>query len=366
MVDPKHNIGSTIGARKTAGLWVPLVPVWRFVCGSGSRRPALCLLALGLLAAPWLLSGYWISLLIISGIYAIAAIGLALLAGYAGQLSLGQAAFLGIGAYTSALLATRLGLSPWIGLIVAGITAGASAAAIGVLILRLRGHYLAIATLGFGIVVHILMLEWGQLTGGPSGFGSIARFALPGRVLTTDRDYYYLVLACTGLAVSLTLNLVRSRVGRALRGLHASERATETLGLNTAALKLRVFVLSAVLAGCAGSLYAHYVGYISPAPFSSLVSIELLVMAAAGGLASVWGALGGAVLIMVLVAALKAVVPLVLPGASGEHELILYGLCLIAVMTYLPGGIAALPSRRVRARHGAEHAALADASTRAD
>ena len=331
-----------------------------------NRRLAYGALVLGLLAAPVVLDGYLVSLLIFSGVYAIAVVGLALLAGYAGQISLGQAAFFGIGAYTSALLTTRLGLSPWLGLPAAGVMGGLGAGAIGVLLLRLRGHYLAIGTLGFGMVTHILMLEWGWLTGGPSGFGQIPRFALPGRVLASDREYYYLVLVCVGLVVILALNLVRSRPGRALRGLHMSELAVATLGLNPAALKLRVFMLSAVLAGCAGSLYAHYVGYISPAPFNVMVSVELLVMAAAGGLASVWGALFGATLIMALVALLKAVVPLVLPGASGEHELILYGVCLIVVMIWLPDGIAGLPvpRSRQRARPCAEPTASASPAPR--
>jgi branched-chain amino acid transport system permease protein len=308
-------------------------------------------LALALLIAPWLLSGYLVSILVFSGIYAIAAIGLSLLAGYAGQVSLGQAAFFGIGAYTSALLATRLQLSPWVGLVAASLVAGAVAWAIGALLLRLRGHYLAIGTLGFGIIVHILMLEWIPLTGGPSGFGQIPTLALPGYPLRSDRDYYYLVLACVVVVVVLALNLVRSRIGRALRGLHASEIAAETLGLGTANLKLRVFVLSAVFAACAGGLYAHYVSYISPAPFTFTVSIELLVMAAVGGLSSVWGALFGSALILGLIEAIKAWLPLVLPQASGEQELILYGLILIVVMICMPDGvIGTLEQRRSRRR----------------
>jgi branched-chain amino acid transport system permease protein len=296
-------------------------------------------LALTLLSAPWLLSSYLVSILVFSGIYAIAAIGLALLAGYAGQVSLGQAAFFGIGAYTSALLATRLQLSPWLGSLAAGLVAGVVAWAIGALLLRLRGHYLAISTLGFGIIVHILLLEWLPLTGGPSGFGQIPPFALPGYPLRSDRDYYYLVLGCVVVVVVLALNLVRSRVGRALRGLRESEVAAESLGLDTASLKLRVFILSAVFAGCAGSLYAHYVSYISPVPFTVSVSVELLVMAAIGGLSSVWGALFGAVLILALVEAIKAWLPLILPQASGEQELILYGLILIIVMIFMPDGV---------------------------
>jgi branched-chain amino acid transport system permease protein len=310
---------------------------------------ALGALTLALLIAPWLLSSYLVSILVFSGIYAIATIGLALLAGYAGQVSLGQAAFFGIGAYTSALLAARLQLSPWLGLAAAGVAAGVVAWAIGALLLRLRGHYLAISTLGFGIIVHILMLEWIPLTGGPSGFGQIPTFALPGYPLRSDRDYYYLVLVCVVVVVVLALNLVRSRVGRALRGLRASEIAAETLGLNTASFKLRVFVLSAILAGCAGSLYAHYVSYISPAPFTFTVSVELLVMAAVGGLSSVWGALFGTALILGLIEALKAGLPLILPQASGEQELMLYGMILIVVMIFMPDGmIGLLEQRRLR------------------
>jgi branched-chain amino acid transport system permease protein len=298
------------------------------------------LLLLALLAAPRLLGDYLVSMLIFAGIYGIAAVGLSLLVGYAGQPSLGHAAFLGVGAYTSALLATRLQLSPWLGLVAAIALSGLLAWPVGALLLQLQGNHLALGTLGFGVIAHIVLLEWGGLSGGPSGLGPIPPFTLLGAPLGEAERFFYLMLAAVLLTAALARNLTGSRVGVALRALRESEVAAESLGLDTSALKLRVFVLSAALVGCAGSLYAHYVGYISPASFGFGVSIELLVMAAVGGVTSVWGALAGAVLVLALAEAIQALLPLALPQASGEHELILYGLLLIAVMTRLPTGVA--------------------------
>jgi branched-chain amino acid transport system permease protein len=315
----------------------------RFSPHSGSMvaRPLLPLgvLALVLIPLPWLLSSYAVSVLIFIGIYTIVVIGLSLLAGFAGQISLGHAAFYGIGAYTSGILATRLAVSPWIGLVAAGALSGLVAWAIGAVILQLRGHYLTIATLGFGIIVNIVMLEWVAITGGPSGFSKVPTFVLPGYELQSDRDYYYLVLAALFIAIITALNLVRSRVGRALRALHESEIGAETLGVNTTSFKLRVFVLSAVFAGCAGSLYAHYVGFVNPSPFGFKFSVELLMMAAIGGLASVWGALFGAALIVFLSETIREVLPLILADASGEQQIILFGLILIGVMIFMPDGV---------------------------
>jgi branched-chain amino acid transport system permease protein len=300
--------------------------------------PAVLLLVL--LAVPWLLGGYLVSMLIFAGIYGIAAVGLSLLVGYAGQPSLGHAAFLGVGAYTSALLATRFQLSPWLGLVAAVALTGLLAWPVGDLLLRLQGNHLALGTLGFGVIAHIVLLEWVELSRGPSGLGPIPPFTLLGAPLRDAAQFFYLMLAAVLLTAALAHNLTRSRAGVALRALREREVAAESSGLDTTALKLRVFVLSAALAGCAGSLYAHYVGYISPASFGFGVSVELLVMAAVGGLTRVWGALIGAALVLGLVEAIQALLPLALPQASGEHELILYGLLLIAVMTRLPEGVA--------------------------
>lgn len=309
--------------------------------GAG-RREAFTLLLLAVAAAlvPLLVkSGYHLSILIFIGIHTILTVGLCLLMGYAGQISLGQAAFYGLGAYASGLLTTKLGWSPWAALVVGMIATGAIAYLIGIPILRLRGHYLAMATLGFGIIVYLAFVEFTEITGGPSGLPGVPRLALGGLTLDQDWEYFYLVWGCALGVIGVSLNLVNSRVGRALRAIHGSEVAAETLGVNTARFKTRVFVLSAVYASLAGSLYAHYLTFVSPSPFGFAGSIELVVMAAVGGLASIWGAPFGAAAVTVLAEAIRDLMPRLLRYASGEHEIIAYGLILILIMIFLPEGL---------------------------
>ncbi len=296
------------------------------------------------------LSGSQLSLLSFIGLYAISAIGLSLLGGYAGQISLGHAAYYGIGAYTSAILSARYGLSPWLGLLAAMVASGAVAALVGLPLLQLRGHYLSIGTLAFGIIVTVTLNEWRGVTSGPSGFGDIPGFAIGGYELTR-RDYCLLIWAVALVAVALALNLVNSRVGRILRAIRGSELAVATLGVPVWRYKLGVFVISAVYAGAAGALYAAYLGYVSPSAFTLRVSVELLTMAAVGGLSSVWGAVVGAAAVQVLIEQIRDLLPRVQEGLhrlipaiparpGGEQELIAFGLLLMAIMIFLPGGIA--------------------------
>ncbi len=330
------------------------------VAALAAAPPVPVLLLVVALAAvgPWL-GGYWQGSFIVAGIWAMVAIGLSLLAGYAGQISLGHAAFYGIGAYACGILTGRYGLSPWLGLLAAALITAALAYPIGAILLQLRGHYLAIGTLGFGIIANIAMLELVPLTGGPSGFSGIPRPDLFGLPLSGDREFYYLVLALTALVLLLSLNLVGSAVGRTLRALHASEIAAETLGIDTGSYKLRVFTLSALYAGLAGGLFAQYVTFVSPKSFNFLFSVELVVMVALGGMASVWGALLGATLVLFLSQLIRAVLPALLPNAGGEVELVVFGLLLVAIMLGLPRGVVPELARRLRppgARRSVEEA----------
>src|SRR5574337_346213 len=259
--------------------------------------------------------------------------------GYAGQVSLGHAAFYGLGAYLSGIASTRLGLNPWLAMPVAALLTGSLAAAIGTPIFRLRGHFLAMATLGWGIIVYIVFNELREVTGGPSGLTGIPNLSVFGLPLDTDVRYYYLVWAFTLGVIFLSRNIVDSRVGRALRAIHGSESAAAALGVNTARYKLAVFTLSAVYASLAGSLYAHYLLFVNPPPFSFKFSIELLVMVMIGGLAHIWGALFGAALITILGESLRATIPLLMGHASGEYEIIAFGLILMATMIALPEGL---------------------------
>ncbi len=284
-------------------------------------------------------SRYYQSIAVIIGLHTIAAVGLSLLMGYAGQVSLGHAAFYGLGAYLSAIASTRLGLNPWLALPTAAVITGALAAVIGMPIFRLRGHFLAMATLGWGIIVYIVFNELREVTGGPSGLTGIPNLWLFGVPLNTDARYYYLVWAFALGVIFLSRNIVDSRVGRALRAIHGSESAAAALGVHTAHYKLAVFALSAVYASLAGSLYAHYLLFVNPPPFSFKFSIELLVMVMIGGLAHIWGALFGAALITILGESLRATIPLLMGHAAGEYEIIAFGLILMATMIALPDGL---------------------------
>lgn len=307
------------------------------------RRPDLIglgALALGVALIPAVVtSQYRLSVGTFIGIHAVVTTGLCLLMGYAGQISLGQAAFYGLGAYTSGVLTTKAGVDPWLAIAAALAITGAIAYAFGVPILKLRGHYLAMATLAFGIIVYLAFVEFKDFTGGPSGLPGIPRLRIAGFVFDTDLKFFYLTWTAVILVLLLSLNLVNSRVGRALRSVHGSEVAAETLGVDTGSVKLKVFTLSAVYAALAGSLYAHYLTFVSPPPFGFIASVEFVVMAAVGGLASVWGAPFGAAAVTLLTEVIRDLMPRVLAYASGEHEVIAYGLLLILIMIFLPEGL---------------------------
>lgn len=233
-------------------------------------------------------------------IYAIVVLGLNLFIGYAGQISLGHAAFFGLGAYGSAISTVTFGISPWGAmLMVAGVVA-ALALILGIPTLRLSGHYLAMATLGFNIVIHRIMIQWDEVTGGVSGFYGIPSLQIGSFAIDNEVRFHYLVWSLTLVVLLLCLNLVRSGVGRGLAALAGDETAAAALGVDTRTSKVKVFVLSAVLASIAGSLYAHCYAYISPGSFDIFVSTELVIMVVLGGMGSIWGSLFGAAFITLL------------------------------------------------------------------
>jgi branched-chain amino acid transport system permease protein len=303
---------------------------WRSL-GNRIEWLGIALLAALLAVVPLLGSTYYLSVLITIAIHAIVAVGLCLLMGYAGQVSLGNAAFYGLGAYISGILSGAVGISPWVAMVVAAVCTGGVAWAVGWPIFRLRGNYLAMATLGFGIIMHILFVEVKELTGGPSGLPHpVPSLTIGPLAFDNDYSFYYLAWAmCLGLLL-LARNIVRSRSGRALQAIHTSETAAESLGIDVAQMKVKVFVLSAAYASVAGSLYAHYVHFVSPQPFGFLFSVQLVVMAVVGGLASIWGALLGA-------SAIKLLSELLSP--FGNLDVIVFGLILIVVIVFLPEGL---------------------------
>ncbi|HEX4926831.1 MAG TPA: branched-chain amino acid ABC transporter permease [Burkholderiales bacterium] len=296
---------------------------------SGSRKPLLALAAV-LAAAPLALANnYTYEVAILVGLNALACVGLNLLIGYAGQISLGHAAFFGLGAYGSALLASRYGWPTLVSLPTAVAAVGLLAWAIGRPILRLKGHYLAMATLGFGIIVSIVLSIEDGITGGPDGM-PVPPLKIAAWTLAGERTWYWLIAAALLAAVWLARNLVDSPHGRALRALHGSETAAAALGVDAARHKLFVFVLSALFAATAGALAAHYSGFITPASASFLRSIELVTMVVFGGMASTFGAIVGAAVLTTLPQLLTVL---------KEYEMVVLGAVLMATMIFMPRGI---------------------------
>lgn len=300
----------------------------------GFKRDIIAVLgfALLLLILPQLLrNDYYITTLTLALTHAIIAVGLNLLIGYTGQVSLGHAAFYGLAAYTSAILTTTYAVPLPLGMACGIILSGVVALLIGIPTLKLKGHYLAMATLGFGVIVYIFFNETIGLTGGPSGFGGVPRLELMGYRFSSDVSYYYLVAGVLACIVLLSLNLIRSRIGRALRAIHTSETASQIAGVDVARYKVFVFVLSALFAGVAGVLYVHNIAFVAPGSFGFNFSIELLTMVVLGGMANIWGAVIGACFLSVLPEFLRA---------FENIEIVLYGAILIVFTIFLPEGIA--------------------------
>jgi len=273
---------------------------------------------------------YLMNVLVFVGINTMLAVALNLLLGYAGQISLGQAGFFGLGAYLSGILTTACGINPWSGMLIAAVAVSCIAFFIGFPVLKLKGHYLAMATLGLGIIMYIVFNEAVSFTGGPSGLSGIPNLSANGFVFDTDVKNYYLIWGITLLIILLALNLVHSRIGRALRSIHDSEVAARVMGVNARLLKVQIFTLSACISAIAGSLYAHTMSFIAPASFGFNFSVELITMVIIGGLASVYGSLLGAALLTLLPEILRA---------FQDYDIIIYGLLLIVMTMFMPGGL---------------------------
>jgi len=285
-----------------------------------------------LLLAPLALpNDYYINVLILCCLNALIVMGLNMLMGYAGQVSLGHAAFFGLAAYATAVCTATLGLPIPVG-IVAGVMVSAGIGwLIAVPTLKLHGHYLAMATLGFGIIVSIVFNEAVDITGGPSGFVGIPRLKLFGYAFASDQSYYYLTAGVLWLATLVSRRVIDSRTGRALRAIHVSEPAAQSMGIDIARHKRFVFVLSAVYAGVAGTLYAHCLTFVAPSSFGFHFSVQLVTMVVLGGMASIWGAVLGAFFLTSLPEFLRM---------FEEVDILIYGGLLIACMMFMPDGLA--------------------------
>ncbi|MCA1764701.1 MAG: branched-chain amino acid ABC transporter permease [Desulfobulbaceae bacterium] len=329
--------------------------------------PLLALLALVIgiqLLTQWTGTTYYLTQLTMSGYYAVVIIGLCLLMGYAGQISLGHAGFFAIGGYMSAMLTTRnlisfqdqdwvmlldkfgllaarqdlygeaiLAFQPWLAAIIAIVLAGTIALIIGVPVLKLKGHYLAMATLGFGIVVYRVFLA-SEIFGEADGISGVPGFPLlPGVIVTGSFGArignYYIAWTMVIVAMVMLINLINSRVGRALRAIHGAEEAANAMGIDTARYKLKTFVLSAVMAAVAGVFLTHYNGGIGPSEAGVMKSVRYVALVAVGGMANLWGALIMGVTLNFLS----------LRGFFGSYDDAVFGAILIVIMLFAPEGL---------------------------
>jgi len=280
---------------------------------------------------------YWINLLDYVGLYSLVTLGLVLLTGVAGLTSFGQAAFVGLGAYSSAYLCTQYGLSPWLGLLAGLAVTVVSALIIGLLTLRMSGHYLALATLAWGISLYYVFgnLDFLNRYDGLSGIAPIDLFGL---VLDTDRSMFYLIWGVVLAALAALHNLLHSRPGRAIRALKGGAAMAEAMGVATLRLKVAIFVLAAVLASVSGWLYAHFQRTVNPSPFGLNYGIEYLFMAVVGGSGHLWGAVLGAGLLSALKDGLQAVLPALL-GSAGNYDIIVFGILMVLILQYAQDGL---------------------------
>ena len=303
------------------------------------RRLATFALVAAWLCVPFIpgVPNFWITLANYAGIAGIVALGLVVLTGFGGMTSFGQATFMGCGAYISALLTTGAGLSPWLALPVALLGSGVAALALGAITLRLSGHYLALGTIAWAVSLYYLVGNLDML-GRNDGLSGIPPLRLGALALTGSREYFVVVWIAVALAVLLTLNLLDSRVGRAIRALRGGAGAAASFGVDLPATRILAFVYAAVLAGLAGWLYAHMQRSVNPTPFGLNAGIEYLLMAVVGGAGSVWGALLGAGLVTVVRDQLQDLLPRLL-GAQGNYEAIVFGVLLVLVLQVAPDGL---------------------------
>jgi len=292
-----------------------------------------------LLLSPWLLTEYWLAQLTFVLIYSVVGLGLMLLAGFTGLFSIGHAAFLGVGAYTQAVLCNAGWPFP-LSLAAAGLLSALVGVVVGLPALRVKGIYLGIATLSFGFIVEEVLARWESVTGGNAGM-HVKAPSLFSWKLDSNVEFYFLCLAVVLLATLGIVNLLRSPTGRAFVAIRDSEVSAQSMGIHLARYKTLSFALSAALAGLGGALYAHKIQFLSPDQFNIVQSIDLLLMVVIGGLGSVHGAFLGAIFLITmpqLIALGKDVLPAAIGQAPGLQSAV-YGAVLIAFVMFEPMGL---------------------------
>jgi len=302
-----------------------------------------------LVAVPLAAPPFWVTLANYIGLYSMVALGLVLLTGVAGQTSFGQAAFVGLGAYTSAYLTIHHGASPWLTLAIGLAITAVVALFLGFITLRMKGHYLPLATIAWGISLYYVFGNL-EMLGGHTGMTGIPALSLAGFELKDERRYFYLIWVLTLAALWATRNLLDSRPGRAVRALKGGFDMVEAFGVDAARLKIVIFVYAALLACISGWLYAHLQRFVNPTPFGINQGIEYLFMAVVGGAGSVWGAVLGATIITLLKQVLQDYLPVLL-GRQGNFELVVFGILMVLLLQFAREGawpwIARLLPRRL-------------------
>jgi branched-chain amino acid transport system permease protein len=294
------------------------------------RHAPLLVLAVVLLLLPLVLpNNFYYDIAIRMAINAIIVLGLNLLIGFAGQISLGHAGFVGIGAYASAILPTHFGWHPLVAMVAGAGIASAIAAIVARPIFRLKGHYLAMATLGLGIIIAIVIKNEATYTGGPDGM-PVPALGVMGFEISGEKQWYWVLAGLLLFSFWASRNLIDSPFGRALRALHGSEVASQVMGVDVVRYKVAIFVLSAFFASLMGSITAHYIGFVTPNLADFFHSIELVTMVVVGGMASIYGSLIGAVLLTAL--------PQALSTFEG-WETVVFGVILMFCMIFMPKGL---------------------------
>ncbi|MBP6018686.1 MAG: branched-chain amino acid ABC transporter permease [Burkholderiaceae bacterium] len=302
--------------------------------GNKSTLRLLFLMWLVFLIFPWVSpNGYITSLGIMFCINIMLISSLNLVMGYCGQISLCHGGFFGLGAYVSGVISAKYGFPVVFGVFSAVAIAALSSLIVALPTLRLRGHYLAMATLGFGVILSVLFVELVDITGGPNGLSGIPPITLFGLSFESNKSFFYVAWAVSLLVMWVIFNLVNSRVGRAMTSVATSEIGAASLGVNTYMMKVKVFVLSASIAALSGALYTHYNQFASPETFGFFTSVMLVMMVALGGWGSYWGPFFGAIVFTVVPELLRS---------FHDLELFIFGFSMIIVLMFYPGGIAAI------------------------
>ena len=304
--------------------------------GSYRALAAASVALLLLLTIPHLLPGKYLLQLVNLGLISlIVVVGLNYITGYCGQINFGQAAFWGIGAYVTAI-ATMNGISFWLAIPLAAVATGLCSLLLGIPTLKLRAYYLAMATIGFGEIVQLVLIHWEPVTGGTSGLRGVPGVSIAGHLISGNLEHYYFLLVWCALALGLAMRVRASKLGRAMIALRDSEIAAEVAGVDTVRVKMLAFAMSSMYAGVAGGLYVSYVNYVSPDLFSNAQAVLFFTMLVVGGTGSAIGAVLGTALLTALPEALRFL---------KEWYLVLYGVGVILIIVFIPEGLASLGSR---------------------